>query len=94
MRRMFRLWRSSGQDLRLLWMALRHPDRPRWLMPATIALTLFALDPFNFAIPLLGIVDDVILLPFLLRLLVSLAVPTARIHAAPHSRDERVVSVQ
>ena len=94
MRRMFRLWRSSGKDFRLLWMALRHPNRPRWLMPAMIALALFALEPFNFAIPLLGIVDDVILLPFLLRLLATLAVPTARMHVAPHSRDERVVSVQ
>jgi hypothetical protein len=37
MRRLFRLWRLGARDLRLLWMALRHPNRPRWLIPATIA---------------------------------------------------------
>jgi uncharacterized membrane protein YkvA (DUF1232 family) len=94
MRRLFRLWRLSGQDLRILWVALRNPNRPRWLLPATIALGFFALEPFNFAIPLLGIVDDVFLLPLLLRLLVKLAVPVTRIHIDPRARDERVVSVQ
>jgi len=94
MRRLFRLWRLSGQDLRLLWMALRHPNRPRWLIPATIALAVFAVEPFNFAIPFLGIVDDVFLLPLLLRLLAKLAAPVTRVHIDPGSRDERVVSVQ
>jgi uncharacterized membrane protein YkvA (DUF1232 family) len=94
MRRLFRLWRLSGQDLGLLWIALRRPDRPRWLLPATIALAFFALDPFNFAIPFLGIVDDVFLLPLLLRLLATLAVPETRGRVDPCSRDERVVSVQ
>jgi uncharacterized membrane protein YkvA (DUF1232 family) len=86
MRRLFRLWRLSGEDLRLLWIALRHPNRPRWLLPATIALAFLALEPLNFAIPFLGIVDDVFLLPLLLRLLANFAGPVAR--------DERVVSVQ
>ena len=92
--RLFRLWRLSGRDLRLLWMALRHPNRPRWLIPATIALAFFALEPFNFAIPFLGIIDDVFVLPLLLRLLVKFALPVTRLHMAPRSRDERVVSVQ
>jgi uncharacterized membrane protein YkvA (DUF1232 family) len=84
----------SGQDLRVLWIALRRPNRPRWLLPATIALAFFALDPFNFAIPFVGIVDDVFLLPVLLRLLATLAEPEIRGDVDPRSRDERVVSVQ
>ena len=94
MRRLFRLWRLSGQDLRLLWIALRRPNRPRWLLPATIALAFFAFDPFNFAIPFLGIVDDVFLLPLLLRVLANFADAVTRVHIAPGTRDERVVSVQ
>jgi uncharacterized membrane protein YkvA (DUF1232 family) len=94
MRRLFRLWRLSGQDLRLLWIALRRPNRPRWLLPATIALAFFAFDPFNFALPVLGIVDDVFLLPLLLRLLAGLADPVTRVHNDPDTRNERVVSVQ
>jgi uncharacterized membrane protein YkvA (DUF1232 family) len=94
MRWLFRLWRLSGQDLRLLWVALRNPHRPRWLLPAIIALGFFVLDPFNFAIPFLGIVDDVFLLPLLLRLLAQFAVPVTQVHIDPRARDERVVSVQ
>ena len=94
MRRLFRLWQFSGRDLRVLWMALRHPNRPRWLLPATIALAFFALEPFNFAIPFLGIVDDVFVLPLLLRVLAKFAIPATRVHLDPRARDERVVSVQ
>ena len=94
MRRLFRLWRLGVRDLRLLWMALRHPNRPRWLIPATIALAFFALEPFNFAIPFLGIVDDVFVLPLLLRLLAKFAVHATQVHIEPRPRDERVVSVQ
>jgi uncharacterized membrane protein YkvA (DUF1232 family) len=56
----------SRNDLRLLWLALRHPNRPTWLLPATLALGFFALEPFNFAIPVLGVIDDLFLLPLLL----------------------------
>jgi uncharacterized membrane protein YkvA (DUF1232 family) len=94
MGRLFRLWRLGARDLRLLWMALRHPNRPRWLIPATIALAFFALEPFNFAIPFLGIVDDVFVLPLLLRLLAKFAVHATQVHIEPRPRDERVVSVQ
>src|ERR1700679_2619526 len=66
MRRIFRLWRMSRNDLRLVWRLLRHPHRPRWLLPATLALGFFALEPFNFAMPVLGVVDDLFLLPLLL----------------------------
>jgi len=75
-------------------MALRNPNRPRWLIPATIALGFFALEPFNFAIPLLVIVDDAFLLPLLLRVLTKFAFPVTRVHIDPRARDERVVSVQ
>lgn len=76
MRRLFRLWRTSRGDLRLLWLALGHPHRPTWLLPATLALGFFALEPFNFAIPILGVVDDLFLLPLLLQGLARIAVLT------------------
>src|ERR1700722_6655143 len=74
MRRIFRLCRMSRNDLRLLWQALRPPNRPTWLLPATLALGFFALEPFNFAIPVLGVVDDLFLLPLLLHGLAKIAV--------------------
>lgn len=93
MRRLFRLWRMSRSDLRLLWAALRHPDRPDWLLPATLALGFFALEPFNFAIPMLGVIDDLFLLPLLLHALAKIAV-LAMSASMSRSRDDRVVSVQ
>ena len=70
MKRLFLvMWRISRNDLKLLWFALKHRDRPIWLLPAAIALTLYALAPFNLVIPLLGIVDDMILVPLALHYL-------------------------
>jgi uncharacterized membrane protein YkvA (DUF1232 family) len=93
MRRIFRLWRLAGSDIRLLWVALRNPNRPTWLLPATLALGFFALEPFNFAIPVLGVVDDLFLLPLLLHGLAKIAVYVTTLPAT-RSRDDRVVSVQ
>jgi uncharacterized membrane protein YkvA (DUF1232 family) len=71
MRRLLLLWRVGRNDLRLLWFALRHPGRPVWLLPAAGLLALFALEPANFAVPLLGAVDDLVLLPIVLHALLS-----------------------
>lgn len=71
MRRLLLLWRVGRQDLRLLWFALRHPRRPPWLLPLALLLGAFALEPANFAIPLLGAVDDLVLLPLLLHALLQ-----------------------
>ena len=71
MRRLFIFWRQGGRDLKLLWRALRHPDRPVWLVPAAVLLAFFALDPLNLAMPVLGAVDDLLLLPLALRALLS-----------------------
>ena len=68
----FILWRMSKVDLSLLWFALTHKNRPRWLIPATIGLAIYALDPFNFAIPVLGAVDDMVLVPLVLHYLLKL----------------------
>lgn len=72
MLRLLRLWRLASQDLRLLWFALRHERCPMWLWPVVILLCLYAIEPFNFAIPVLGVLDDFILLPLILHLVVGL----------------------
>lgn len=64
-------WRSSRADLRFLWFALRHPLRPRWLRLATVALIVFAISPVNFVIPLVGVIDDMIVIPLVLHWLLS-----------------------
>lgn len=66
MLRLLRLWRLGGRDLSLLWYALRHPNRPIWLLPVLALLGIYAVEPANFAIPVLGVIDDLVLLPLLL----------------------------
>ena len=69
--RLLRLWRLGANDFRLLWYALRHRERPMWLLPAAGLLAFYALEPVNFALPLLGVIDDFLLLPLLLHLAVT-----------------------
>lgn len=83
MTRWWLLLRRCGADLRLLWFALRHPDRPAWLLPVLAALGFFALDPLNLAAPVLGVVDDLVLLPLLVRAVAARLPATVR---ADHAR--------
>jgi len=73
LKRIFGLWRVvAGQDLRLLWFAMRHEQRPVWLLPALAGLALFAVEPANFALPVLGVVDELVVVPLLLHGMVSM----------------------
>jgi uncharacterized membrane protein YkvA (DUF1232 family) len=69
--RLLRLWRLGAADLQVLWFALRHRERPVWLWPAAIIIGLYAFEPLNFAVPALGVVDDLVLVPLVLHLLVK-----------------------
>ena len=83
--RLFRLWRMGARELPLLWFALKHPQRPAWLWPAVILLLVYALEPFNFAIPLVGVVDELIIVPLLLHWLLKFLPQDIR-RGAPSSR--------
>ena len=71
MLRLRRLFWLAAADLRVLWFALRHRQRPVWLWPAAIIIALYAFEPLNFAVPALGVVDDLVLVPLVLHLLVK-----------------------
>jgi hypothetical protein len=51
-------------------------------------------QPFNFGIPVLGVVDDLFLLPLLLHGLAKIAFYATTLPSTPRPRDDRVVSVQ
>ena len=68
-------WRVSRTDVRFLWFALRHPERPGWLLPTAVALGLYALSPMNLALPLLGVMDDLVIVPLALHWLLKLLPP-------------------
>jgi uncharacterized membrane protein YkvA (DUF1232 family) len=78
----------------VLFAVLRTQQRPPWLIPAMVGLGVFALEPFNFAVPVLGVVDDLFILPLAIRVLAKLAMTSSVGPFNPAYRDERVVSVQ
>ncbi|CAJ0798099.1 hypothetical protein LMG19083_03106 [Ralstonia psammae] len=70
--RLFRLWSVVRNDVRLLWFALRHPDKPWWLIPAALLLVGYVVSPVDLipdVIPVIGWVDDIVLVPFALHML-------------------------
>jgi uncharacterized membrane protein YkvA (DUF1232 family) len=69
LKRLSILWTVVRGDAKLLWFALRHPLAPRWLKPALAGVALYALSPVDLlpdVLPLLGIADDVVLVPLAL----------------------------
>jgi len=60
------LWLLVRVDAKRLWLALRHPQCPTWLKVGTGLLVLYLVSPIDIlpdAIPLLGVVDDLVLIP-------------------------------
>lgn len=65
-KRLSALWTLVLRDGRLFWFALRHPDAPPWLKPAAFGLLCYAISPIDLipdVIAGLGIVDDVVIIP-------------------------------
>lgn len=86
----FILWRTSKRDLRLAWFALRHPARPVWLIPALALLAIYSVSPLSYAIPPLGVVDDLVVVPMALHLLLKLLPPQVRAGALREDSPIRV----
>jgi uncharacterized membrane protein YkvA (DUF1232 family) len=81
LKRLSLVWTLIRGDARLLWRALRHPGAPRWLKPAVGLLALYLVWPLDLVpdlIPVLGLADDLVLIPLAVRLLVSRLPPALR----------------
>lgn len=73
-KRLSLLWTLVRGDLKKLWWALRDARAPGWLKFATAGLVLYLLSPIDLlpdALPIVGVVDDLVLLPLAIRWLLS-----------------------
>jgi uncharacterized membrane protein YkvA (DUF1232 family) len=80
-KRLVLLWRVFRVDARRLWFALRHPGAPGWLKVGTALIVLYLLSPIDLipdTIPLLGWVDDLVIIPFAIRFLLDRLPPHVR----------------
>lgn len=83
------LWAVMRGDVRQLWRALRHPAAPAWLKWSTALLVLYVLSPIDLipdVLPVIGLVDDLVLVPLAIRWLLKRLPPEmAQATAARHA---------
>jgi len=83
------LWQLLRGDARQLWFALRHPAAPAWLKVGTALVLLYLLSPVDLVpdwIPLLGIADDLVLVPLAIRWMLKRLPPDIADAAARRAR--------
>ena len=69
-KRLALLWTLVRGDARKLWRALRHPASPGWLQLGVGLLALYVISPVDLlpdVLPVLGIADDLVLVPLAIR---------------------------
>lgn len=68
------LWVVVKGDVRRLWFALGHPQSPGWLKAGAAALALYLVSPIDLipdVLPVIGVLDDLVIVPLVLRWLLS-----------------------
>ena len=88
-KRLTLIWTLVRGDARQLWFALRHPAAPGWLKLGTALIALYLLSPVDLipdALPVIGWVDDLVLVPLAIRWLLK-RLPPEIARAAATRRD-------
>ncbi|MCE2916630.1 MAG: DUF1232 domain-containing protein [Rubrivivax sp.] len=74
LKRLTVLWTLIRGDIKLLWFAWGHPLAPRWFKPAVAFVLLYLLSPIDLlpeALPVIGVIDDLVLVPMALAFIVK-----------------------
>jgi uncharacterized membrane protein YkvA (DUF1232 family) len=74
MKRLMVLWTLLRTDARAVWFALRHPLTPGWFRVGVALAALYLVSPIDLVpdfVPVLGVVDDLVLVPLVLRWLLA-----------------------
>lgn len=82
------LWVAVKGDARLMWHALRHPEAPGWLKLGAAALVLYLVSPIDLipdVLPIIGVMDDLVLVPLAMRFLLGRLPTHIRAHAEQRS---------
>jgi uncharacterized membrane protein YkvA (DUF1232 family) len=86
------LWLMVKGDVKRLGFALLHPEAPGWLKGGSALLVLYLLSPIDFIpdmIPLLGVMDDAIIIPVVIRWMLKRLQPARQaLHVQPGGLDD------
>ena len=73
-KRLSLLWTVVRGDAKLLWRALRHPQAPGWLKLGALGVVAYVIWPVDLIpdfIPIIGVMDDIVLVPLAIRFLLD-----------------------
>ena len=89
-KRIAMLWVLIRGDARLMWRALRHPQAPNWLKWGALGTLLYLVSPIDLipdVLPVIGVLDDIVIVPLAIRWLLGRLPATLRadIGAPPHT---------
>ncbi len=68
------IWMTVRGDARLVWHALRHPATPAWFKGGVALVVLYLLSPVDLipdVLPIVGAIDDLVIVPLALRWLLA-----------------------
>jgi len=85
------VWTLVKVDARVLWYALQHPQSPRWLKVGVFGLVAYLLSPVDLVpdmLPVIGVVDDLVLIPLAMRWLRRRLPAAIRDYAERRARGE------
>jgi len=90
-KRVSMLWSLVKGDARLLWHALQHPGAPGWLKLGSVGVVLYLLSPVDLipdVIPVIGLMDDMVLVPLAIHWMLKYLPADVREHAERRVRGE------
>lgn len=68
------IWVAVRGDAKRLWFALGHPESPGWLKASAAAMVLYLVSPIDLIpdlLPVIGVLDDIVIVPLALRWLLA-----------------------
>jgi uncharacterized membrane protein YkvA (DUF1232 family) len=87
------IWVAVKGDARVMWHALRHPEAPLWLKLGAAGLVLYLVSPVDLipdVLPVIGVMDDLVLVPLAMRWLLGRLPAHIRHHAEARTFGRQV----
>jgi uncharacterized membrane protein YkvA (DUF1232 family) len=81
LKRLAALWTLVRGDARVAWHALRHPGTPVWFKLGLAGVLVYLVSPVDLVpdvLPVLGVVDDLVMVPLVVGFLIRQLPPTVR----------------